>query len=145
MDPSEKKPRDKLAWLPEMSTGIELIDQQHKLLFEKFNDFSETVHRVDSRLAAGEILDFLQFYAVWHFEQEEKEMEKYHCSYAEINKKAHRKFVETFGEFYTNWQLGTMTGELVEKTYRELADWLAVHVSMVDSKLLPFVENAGNP
>lgn len=125
-----------------MSTGIELIDQQHKMLFEKFNEFSGAINKLEARLAAGEILDFLQFYAMWHFEQEEKEMEKYKCSFAELNKKAHKQFAETFGLFYLEWQEGNMTKTIVEKTHQEMENWLVDHIMMIDSQLLLFVRNS---
>lgn len=45
-----------------MSTGLRLLDEQHKLFFEKFNEFSVALAEVTARETAGEILDFLQFY-----------------------------------------------------------------------------------
>ena len=128
-----------LIWDDSMSTGVPLLDEQHKMLFQKFNEFSETILEITSREAATEMLDFLQFYATWHFGREEKCMAEYKCPVAAKNKRAHAEFLSTFGGFYEQWQLGTMSQELVSKTYRELETWLVDHVSHTDTQLRPCV------
>ncbi len=121
-----------------MSTGIPMIDAQHKMLFQKFNEFSATFSispESASREAAGELLDFLQFYATWHFGREENCMDQYKCPVAADNKKAHAEFLRTFGRFYTEWQTGDMTPKLVDETYKTLESWLVNHVAHVDTQL----------
>jgi hemerythrin len=118
-----------------MSTGIPMIDAQHKKLFKKFNEFSEAISGKKSKEAAGELLDFLQFYAVWHFGQEENCMNEYKCPVAAENKQAHAEFVRKFSRFYTQWQTGNMTAELAGETYMELEKWLVKHVARVDTQL----------
>ena len=84
-----------IAWDESMSTGVERLDAQHKTLIEKFNELSLVFagnNIAETRLAAGELLDFLQFYAVWHFQQEEVLMDQYQCPIADVNKKAHAEF-----------------------------------------------------
>jgi hemerythrin len=132
-----------IRWDESMTTGLPEIDKQHKLLIEKFNEFSgilSTLKKSDSRKAAGEVLDFLQFYALWHFEQEEKLMEKYKCPAAEKNREEHAYFREVFGQFYYQWQHEDMNMELVQKTYEELSEWIANHLLKVDVALLECVE-----
>ena len=127
-----------IAWDPDtMSTGLPLIDAQHKMLFEKFNELSERISggQSASREAAGEVLDFLQFYAVWHFGQEENCMNQYKCPVAAQNKRAHAEFVKTFNKFYEQWQTGDMTPQLVSDTHAHLENWLLEHVARTDSQL----------
>jgi hemerythrin len=118
-----------------MGTGVPMIDAQHKKLFKEFNEFSEAIAQKKGREVAGELLDFLQFYAKWHFGQEENCMNEYKCPVAAQNKKAHSEFLKKFGNFYTEWQTGTLTNELVSQTYSELENWLVNHVSRVDTHL----------
>ena len=124
-----------IIWDDSMSTGVPQIDAQHKKLFRKFNEFPEALSGATSREAASKLLDFLQFYAKWHFGQEENCMNKYKCPVAAENKKAHAEFVSTFNQFYTQWQTGNMTSELANKTYVELEKWLLYHVARVDTQL----------
>jgi hemerythrin len=118
-----------------MKTGVSLIDEQHKMLFQKFNDFSEAMSGMTARQTAGELLDFLQFYATWHFGQEETCMHEHKCPVAAENKKAHAEFVKKFDRFYTEWQTGNMTPKLARDTYAELEKWLVKHVAQVDTQL----------
>jgi len=72
-----------IVWDEEtMSTGVSMIDEQHKKLFAKFNEFSEAISKKNSNLVEGRLLDFLQYYAAWHFKQEENCMDEYKCPIA---------------------------------------------------------------
>jgi hemerythrin len=124
-----------------MSTGIPMIDAQHKKLFKEFNEFSEAISQKKTKEVAGELLDFLQFYAVWHFGQEERCMNEYKCPAAAQNKQAHDEFVGKFSRFYTQWQTGNMTSELASETYLELEKWLLNHVAHVDTQLRTCVKS----
>ena len=129
-----------IIWDDSMSTGVPIVDEQHKMLFQKFNDFSEAMSKVTARETAGELLDFLQFYVKWHFEQEEEFMDEYKCPAAAENKRTHAEFINTFGQFYSQWQEGTMTPKLMSKTHLELGKWLVNHVLQVDIQLRPCVK-----
>ena len=64
-----------VTWQNSLSTSDERTDSQHKVLIEQFNQLEEIMNTSTPgsfRQAAGEVLDFLQFYAAWHFEEEEK-------------------------------------------------------------------------
>lgn len=60
-----------ITWDDSMTTGVPEIDAQHKELFEKMNEFAEALACGKGRAETGEMLDFLQFYAQWHFQREE--------------------------------------------------------------------------
>jgi hemerythrin len=111
------------------------------MLFQKFNEFSEAISGTTYLQAAGDILDFLQFYATWHFKQEENCMNEYKCPVAAENKQAHVEFLRTFGQFYTQWQTGNMTPKLASETYVKLEKWLLQHVARVDTQLRSCVKN----
>lgn len=130
-----------ITWNESMSTGIPQIDEQHKMLFQKFNEFSAAMSdNLTARETAGDVLDFIQFYATWHFGQEEQCMHDYRCPVAEKNKQAHAEFINTFHRFYTQWQEGTMTAALATQTYTELENWLVNHILKTDTQLRPCVK-----
>jgi hemerythrin len=137
-----------ITWDKSMSTGVQALDEQHKMLFSKFNDFSRAVSKMingetvsESIESATEVLDFLQFYTVWHFEKEETCMDTYKCPIASKNKHAHAEFVSTFNKFYLQWQEGNMTPDLAASTYKELETWLVSHIMRVDTQLRPCIKN----
>lgn len=128
-----------ITWDDSMSTGLPEIDSQHKMIIEKFNELSTAIEERRGRSAAGPILDFLQFYAVWHFGREEKCMEQYQCPAAAANKRGHAEFLEKFGQLYEQYQEVGIDSQLVQTTYGELADWINHHIRQVDAQLYPCV------
>ena len=128
-----------ILWNDSMSTRIALVDEQHKMLFQRCNDFSAVISDITAREKAGEILDFLQFYIIWHFGEEEKYMEQYQCDFADENKAGHAEFIKTFHQFYLQWQDGSMTPALARAAYEELEKWLVNHVLWVDTQLYKYV------
>ncbi len=129
-----------IIWDDTMSTGLPDIDAQHKMIIKKFNQFSEAMSSSDARKVADSILDFLQFYAVWHFEREERYMEQFKCPAAQANKQAHAEFIDKFSRFYEQWLTSSMDLDLVDKTYCELEKWIKNHILEVDIQLLPYVK-----
>ena len=131
-----------IAWDDTMTTGLPEIDVQHQEIIKKFNEFTEAVAhgKGSDRDMAGDILDFLQFYAAWHFEREEKCMAQYHCPAAQANKQAHAEFIDKFGRFYKQWQEAGMDFELVRAVYMELESWIVNHIRRIDTQLYPCVK-----
>jgi hemerythrin-like metal-binding protein len=86
------------------------------------------------------VLDFLQFYAGWHFQREEEYMEKFQCAAAEENKRQHAVFLKDFGSFYAEWQTGGMKPELARETFLGLIRWIGNHIQKVDTQLYLLVK-----
>lgn len=127
-----------ITWDETLSTGDERVDMQHKELVEKFNELSAIFAGTSNariRMAAGELLDFLLFYAKWHFEQEEIIMAEIHCPAAELNIKEHRDFLKQFGDFYYQWQTTNMDIGLARRSYTAMENWVVHHIIHVDSAL----------
>ena len=126
-----------LNWHEGMSTGIPDLDHHHKEILARFNEFYACMSRgeSDKRAEVGRILDFLQFYAQWHFQREEEYMEKYQCPAAEENRIAHADFLKRFGAFYEKWQTAGMDPTLANDTFVALMDWIVNHVQGVDTRL----------
>ena len=132
-----------IEWHEKMETGVPSIDAQHRKILEEFNKFSAILSSKSSRgekmQKAGEVLDFLRFYAVWHFEKEEDCFHEHDCPGAQANLKAHEKYNEMFNAFYERWQAQGMEMDLVEETFTEITDWFVNHIMRVDTKLKPCV------
>jgi hemerythrin len=129
------------AWNVAMTTGVLEIDDQHRELIGKFNELVEAEANEVDRQKVGEILDFLQHYAEWHFNHEEQIMEKYHCHILEENKKAHNEYRVRFGEIYTHWKNKTDSDTTVlHDTIVELARWIVHHTLTVDNQLHEYIK-----
>lgn len=128
-----------ITWDESMITGVDDLDVQHKKLIQKFNEFSQVMTDGHARETAGDVLDFLQFYATWHFEREEACMAEHQCPIAARNKQSHAEFLQTFNQFYKQWQENIMDDALIEQTFSELSEWIANHIRGIDTQLRPCV------
>ncbi len=129
-----------ITWDDSMTTGLPEIDSQHQEIIAKFNELSEAISRGGGKDVAGSVLDFLQFYAAWHFEREEKCMEQYQCPVAGANKRAHAEFIGKFGKLYEQYQVMGIDAQLVRDTYFELEQWIEKHIRRIDTQLYACVK-----
>ncbi|MEM4204058.1 MAG: hemerythrin family protein [Candidatus Methanomethylicaceae archaeon] len=125
-------------------TGVPEIDIQHKELFRAFNEFADILERGQGASALKKLLVFLQYYAEWHFEREEQCAERYHCPIAEVNQKAHKRFLEIFGSLLEQCRESGYSEELARIAYKELAGWLFNHVAQIDRQIGECVHQSGN-
>ena len=124
-----------LIWDETMSTGVAYIDTQHQQLIARFNELVEAITEGHGYEQTGDMLDYLQFYAEWHFEREERCMEDYTCPAAAKNKMAHEVFVTRFGALYEAYHDDNDDIDIILTIVEELADWITGHIMHVDSKL----------
>jgi len=66
----------KIEWNDNLATGIELIDEQHKMLLEKLNDISLAIERQLRVEVITKTLDFMMDYTDFLFSDEEKYMKE---------------------------------------------------------------------
>ena len=87
------------------------------------------------REETGAILDFLQFYAEWHFSREERCMAERQCPIAETNHRAHGAFLRTFKRLYDLYYQSNVDPRLISETLKELEMWIINHIIKIDTQL----------
>ncbi len=86
-----------ISWKEEYRTGIPLVDEQHKKLFEIADDIfllikdSVAVDKYDRIL---KLLEELKDYTIYHFDSEEKYMQTIAYKNYFSHKKEHAQFIE---------------------------------------------------
>ena len=114
----------------EYKIGVELIDEQHKKLFELANkayillkdDFS-----LDKYDKIVQILEELKDYTIFHFKSEEEYMESINYKRLFTQKIEHEKFIKTLEE--TNYRdIDENQDESLVKMLNFLNDWLTEHI-----------------
>ncbi len=65
-----------IVWTPNLSVGVEHIDDQHKKWFEKANALFEAGKKRRAKDYINTMLDFLDEYTKQHFRDEEAYMKK---------------------------------------------------------------------
>lgn len=121
---------------PEYFTGIELIDEEHKQLFEYANEAYELLQMEftpDKYDHISDILQKLREYTKKHFADEEAYMESIQYKRLFTQKVQHQEFIAKLEEFNLE-HLGEegKQEEQIMDILNFLTDWLVNHILYVD-------------
>ena len=130
-----------IAWSPELETGNEAIDEQHKQLFKLTSDLAEAAAYNSETLE--ETLNFLVAYTIKHFADEEALQVKYNFPSYENHKKLHEQFKETVGGLVKQFKESNSSAELNAKVNSVIVKWLIQHIQREDSKIGAHIRKSG--
>lgn len=126
-----------IKWKEDYKTGIPMVDEQHKKLFEIANRAYEilgdqfTLDKYDDIVV---ILEELKEYAIYHFGCEEKYMESINYEGLPTQKKQHSKFIDKIQSVDL-----FAVDEEQEKFLLEILDfivnWIGNHILKVDKRI----------
>lgn len=121
-------------WNRNFDTGIEKIDEQHKVLVEILNRLAWHFASSTSELDCGRILDELLAYAAYHFKAEE-ELWKTALGEHQMVQNHH----DNHQLFFVQIQMYRSSGEPAEKIMSDLFNyltrWLAFHILESDRRM----------
>jgi hemerythrin len=136
-EPADRE--DRFAFKKEYMTGNEMIDTEHKRLFEIIAETDKLIHDEqflhDKYDRIVDILSELKDYTVFHFNDEEKYMEKIQYEGLDAQKRAHQIFVNRLEEVDLE-SVDDNQEEYLEELIAFLLNWLTQHILKVD-KLIP--------
>ncbi len=124
-----------IEWTPDLALGVEKIDNQHRELIKRFNDFAEAVFDGRGREAIGSTLQFLADYTVTHFRDEEALQELFGYPGYPRHKAIHDQFVEEVGRLKQRYDAGELDSELVVKTVDAVGAWIINHIKKEDLQI----------
>ena len=130
-NPAEGGKVEPLVWSEKFSIHHELIDDQHKRLFDLYN----RVHLfAEDEEDKSRTLNALMDYAGFHFADEERMMQSlgYPDKEFQRHKKQHDSFVKHVAE---------LKSEPLWKTLDFFREWLLTHVLAEDTKIGRFLES----
>ncbi|TYO96363.1 hemerythrin [Geothermobacter ehrlichii] len=131
-----------VVWNEAFATGVVLIDQQHRQLFDICNRLHDkTLNPRADRVDLLSTLDRLEQYARFHFSEEERLMAEAGYPDLEAHMESHRKFRERLVRLR---QLAE-EGELREAFTASLAfllEFLVRHVQQEDHLYVPWLKEA---
>ncbi len=143
-----KEKNDMFAFTDRYKTGIELVDDEHRRLFEII---AETKDVIDSEFLADKydsimsLINQLREYTEFHFKDEEVLMEKIGYPGLEVQKRAHAAFVERLVEidFKDLDNMDDNQQEYLLELIQFLVSWLSNHILGEDKKIGDFVVKQG--
>ena len=136
-----------MKWMEEYATGVERIDQHHRMIFQSAEDFRTALDAGEGQRTYGMLLDFLELYCRGHFRFEERCMEQYHCPAAKRNLKAHAGFLQALGGYRRRFGEQGYRPADARALVDEVDRWLDGHICRVDVQLKDSVRGAppGSP
>ncbi|MDD2766955.1 MAG: bacteriohemerythrin [Candidatus Moranbacteria bacterium] len=122
--------RAKLEWNEKYSVGVELIDNQHKVMFATINDLIDAIDATPTKEVLRSIIDKLVEYKRFHFVTEEK----YFREFAYAGTEDHIAKHQMFDTMLTKLQeeSGDDTIMLAFGLVDFLEDWLVNHLMTAD-------------
>lgn len=127
-----------MPWTPNLSVGVEAIDQQHKMCFEKAEKLFEAGKNNSAKEYISELLNFLENYTKKHFADEEKYMLSIkYPGYAE-QKKAHTDFIAQLAKLRGEYSSSGGNLLVILNANKMVVDWLTQHISNMDRKIGQF-------
>lgn len=121
----------------EYKTNIDIIDKQHKHLFEITDRTYELLTNdllVDKYDRILELLDELKEYTLFHFSTEEKYMEEINYKNLEAQKEAHAQFIKKLDDYNLN-TIDDNQDESIRDLLEFLNSWLVNHIINMDKQI----------
>jgi hemerythrin len=131
-----------VKWSERYATGIQQLDEQHKMLFRMSEDYRASLDEQRGERLFSLMLDSLTAYATAHFGMEQNCMFRYQCPAAQANGEAHLQFIEVLGWFRRRHAENGFKAEEAQRLVEFVDEWLANHIGRIDVQLKPCVERS---
>jgi len=128
-----------IAWAPNLSVGVEHIDNQHKIWFEKANELFEAGKAQRAKEYIDTMIDFLDEYTKQHFKDEEEYMEKIGYPEIDAQKKAHASFVKDLAKLKSDYNESGGNILVIINANKMVVNWLTNHITSMDKKIGDYV------
>ena len=127
-------------------TGNKTIDSQHQELIDRIRQFVAACESGDSKIKAIKMLDYLDEYTNFHFQEEEELQKK--VSYPELaasscqSMKNSRTSIQELYD-YLNENEGP-DDQFIEQVKRNVVDWLFQHIKTFDRSVAEYIHLKDN-
>ncbi len=127
---------------PDLLTGNEAIDRQHKALFDAINSLMSACSQGKGREEVVKAAQFLLQYTTTHFADEEKlQRESTYPDYAN-HKKYHEHYKGVVKNLVDKMKVEGATIALVGEVNVVVVQWLTNHIKKEDQKLAKHLKTA---
>ena len=134
-----KKYAATLKWSKDYELGNDLVDSQHKRLFELVSDIDKACNEGDDINSLSKTLDFLLQYTVLHFNDEEALQIKYNFPEYENHKKLHEEFEAIVSEKVAEFKENGGAKDLSDAVNDFVIKWLINHILKEDMKIKEYM------
>ena len=128
-----------MVWKDSYRLGIDIIDKEHRKLFnmveETANIVKESKYDVIRAVKCREAMVFLQAYVILHFSHEEEYMEQIAYPHLAEHRALHEEFKSRVAEQEEKLEKANYADEVVLESVHMLEMWLIHHVLSEDQKI----------
>jgi len=128
-----------IVWTPDLSVGVEHIDEQHKIWFEKANQLFEAGRARKAKDYIETMINFLDEYTKKHFKDEEAYMQEIGYPELEAQKIAHANFVKELAKLKNDYNESGGNILVIINANKMVVDWLSNHIKTMDKKIGDYV------
>ena len=132
---------NEVQWTDDMSIGVGLIDEQHKMLIQHLNNLIKSLEPKQGVTEVANTLSFLIDYTHFHFSEEEKHMAANNYPGLKHQKMKHDEFKTTLGNLEEEFKEEGATHVLADSIHTLLVNWLIKHICEVDVEFGAFLKN----
>ena len=121
-------------------TGNKTIDSQHQELIDRIRQFVAACESSDSKIKAIKMLDYLDEYTNFHFQEEEQLQRE--VSYPELarHQEKHEEFKKSIRELYDFLNENEGPNEqFTEQVKVNVVDWLFHHIKTFDRSVAEYI------
>ena len=125
-------------WKDSYLVGIELIDNQHKRLFEAITSLKDNLGHLEETSYKEQLqatITFLKDYCIHHFNDEQNHMQSIGFKGYDEHKKKHDKLLGDVGEYGIKLVETDFDHEVVESFLGFLVTWLIYHIGVEDQQI----------
>jgi len=139
-----------MEWKQDDSTGVEVIDVQHRALFGYTNQLERSIAAgISSGRDVDNLMGMLEGYSAAHFLYEEGCMRRHRCRLHKKNIREHAWFSQQVAMFSRSLDSDLPRLQVLRELHEMLEGWLVNHIVDVDStlreKVLKPCKPAGEP
>ena len=124
-----------MPWTQELSVGVDLIDEQHKKMFEMADELFKAEKDRREKEFLAELFDFLDDYIKSHIADEERYMSEIGYPELALQKKEHAEFARQLQILKKEYDSSGGDIVLIINMNHIILDWLKNHISKLDSKI----------
>jgi len=130
-----------IDWTEKLSVGIDIIDEQHKVLFQIINDLHDAMKAGQSKLVIKDVLARLIDYTNFHFSMEETLMEQYGYMESPAHKKMHKDLVADVMTLQLKFERSQRAMGVQVLTFLKV--WLNEHILKTDKTFGIYLRQSG--
>lgn len=130
----------KVEWQDYLSVGVEEIDLQHKLLFERYNTFFTAYSEGRADEEVIRLLGFLEEYVAIHFADEESLQQRIGFPDYQRHRERHQELARKVAELKGRLENEGPDPKLIPTAGLLMTGWLIEHISVMDRAIGRFMK-----